>query len=58
LSCRPGGSVHYWARFDASLNLVDNEYLENSGGVEVTIAPEDFAFSFMGVLRPISITAL
>ena len=46
------GTFHYWARLDDQLNVIDNEYLENSGGVRVEVDSDDFAFVFTGALRP------
>lgn len=51
-----GGTAHFWSRFDGLLNVIEDNYVENSGGVDVTIAPDDFAFAFMGALRPTAAT--
>lgn len=47
-----GGTAHSWSRFDGLLNVIEDDYVDNAGGVDVIIQPEDFAFAFMGALRP------
>lgn len=57
ISMAKGGTFHYWGRLDEQLGIIDNEYLENGGGVEITIESTDFAFAYSGTLRPIKASA-